>query len=243
MTKKKNKLFKKENPSFETPPKNIAYDAFHSIDWFVYKELGEIHAKLICDLIIEYSNKKQLKILEWGCGPARVIRHINSYLNNYEIELYGTDYNNKSIKWCKKYIKDTIFTVNSLEPPLPYENDKFDCIYAISIFTHLSEKMHFAWIDELYRVLKVGGILIFTTHGGNCVYNLSDVEKTEFNAGQLIIRSNFAEGKKHFTAHHPSTFVKNKLLKDFEVIKHLEGAKEYHIMHDIWCVKSLDISY
>nr|WP_321485654.1 hypothetical protein [uncultured Draconibacterium sp.] len=41
-------------------------------------------------------------------------------------------------------------------------------IHAISIFMHLSETMHYAWINELYRILKKDGILIFTTHGELC---------------------------------------------------------------------------
>ena len=46
-----------------------------------------------------------------------------------------------------------------------FDDDFFDFIYSISVFTHLPEDMEFAWLNELRRVTKRGGYVLVTTHG------------------------------------------------------------------------------
>ena len=38
-------------------------------------------------------------------------------------------------------------------------------IYGISVMTHLTQGTQFAWLKEIRRVLKPGGICVLTTHG------------------------------------------------------------------------------
>jgi hypothetical protein len=40
-------------------------------------------------------------------------------------------------------------------------------IYGISVMTHLTQGTQFAWLKEIRRVLKPGGICVLTTHGEN----------------------------------------------------------------------------
>jgi hypothetical protein len=44
------------------------------------------------------------------------------------------------------------------------DSNTFDMVYAISVFTHLPEDMQFAWLDELERVAKPGGLLLLSVH-------------------------------------------------------------------------------
>ncbi|MDZ7626597.1 MAG: class I SAM-dependent methyltransferase [Ignavibacteriaceae bacterium] len=123
----------------------------------------------------KYLDLKNIKILEWGCGPARIIRHLPRLLND-SCEIYGSDYNSKTIVWCKKIFPEFNFSKNNLQPPLEFENNFFDIIYATSVFTHLSEEMHYAWMNELKRVCKPNGIIFLTTHGDNCKPKLTPEE-------------------------------------------------------------------
>jgi ubiquinone/menaquinone biosynthesis C-methylase UbiE len=50
-------------------------------------------------------------------------------------------------------------------PPSELESDSFDLVYAISVFTHLDERMQFAWLGELQRVTKPTGYVLLTVHG------------------------------------------------------------------------------
>lgn len=153
----KNKKFIKKHPEFLIPPIDIAYDAFGTLDWEDIYSGGKYTAKFISDLILKYA-PLSTHILEWGCGPARVLRYLPQHMPSKKI--FGSDYNSKSIEWCQKFLKNIQFITNKLQPPLAYNANSFDAIYNFSIFTHLGEKSHYEWMDELKRVLKSKGILI-----------------------------------------------------------------------------------
>lgn len=236
---KQNAVFKKENPDFVVPPKNLAFDAYNHINWQHYYELGNIHANLISDKIQQYIKSEEINIYEWGCGPVRVLRHLENINGFRNVHLFGSDYNKKSIQWDKKNFPKIEFVVNSLNPPLSFESEQFDCVYAISIFTHLSEEMHYAWINELYRVLKKDGILIFTTHGELCKNRLLEDELLQYEKGEIVVRGKIKEGKKHFLAYHPHLFIKNKLLQNFEIIEHIEDPRKYQLEQEVWIVRKV----
>ena len=235
--RKSNQDFLAMHPDFIPPPVHLAYEAYNYTNWKTYYISGLSHSHLISDLIKEYISIPEIKICEWGCGPARVIRNLKKIKGYKKIELFGTDYNEKSINWCKEYIKDISFSKNILEPPLPFKANFFDCVYAISVFTHLSERMHNKWIKELFRIIKPGGILIFTTHGEIYANKLLPAEKRRYDSGCFVQREYIKEGSKHFAAFQPSQFIKKELLKDHIVLKHIKDASDYHLPQEVWCVK------
>ncbi len=237
-----NKAFLNEHPDFIPIPAHLAYDAYNHTNLRTYYEMGRKHSELISDLINTYLDKDKVKICEWGCGPARVIRHLNPLVACKSHELYGTDYNQESIDWCKQHIRNVCFVKNNLKPPMPLESGQFDCIYALSVFTHLSEDLHYAWMDELARLLNTNGILIFTTHGDLCADRLLPEEKELYHSGQLVIRGKIKEGKKHFSAYHPPQFIRDHLLKNFVVLTHLNNVAKYHMEQDVWCVRKVSSS-
>lgn len=232
-----NQVFLAEHPDFTPPPAYLAYDAYNHTNWKLYHNKGFRHSELISDLIKEYIHEQEIKICEWGCGPARVIRHLYNIDGFEKIELFGTDYNEKSIRWCKKHIKNAHFLKNSLEPPLSLDADLFNCVYAFSIFTHLSEQLHYSWIEEVFRILKPGGIFIFTTAGDTFSKKLLPTEKEKYDSGCLVVRGQIKEGKKHFAAYHPPQFIREELLKDHVVIKHMSNASKYQTEQEVWCAK------
>jgi SAM-dependent methyltransferase len=105
-------------------------------------------------------------VLEFGCGCGRVLRYLYDLPERCRIS--GTDIDREAIEWCRSNLPRVTFAVNNPFPPLPYPADNFDLVYVISVFTHLDEDYQFAWLTELKRVLKPGGILIATTAGASC---------------------------------------------------------------------------
>ncbi len=238
-TRQENHQFINDHPDFNLPPSFLAYDAYGHTNWPVYYHSGIAHAKYICKLIDENLASQELSICEWGCGPARILRHIRSFLDKSNTQLHGFDYNARSISWCQGNIDDINFMSNSVNPPLPCEDNSFDCLYNLSVFTHLSERMHIDWIRELGRVVKPGGLIIFTTHGDFFKFNLLDDELTEYESGSLVVRGHIKEGKRCFVAYHPPAFIKSELLQNgLEMISHLPGPALEDFPQDVWVIRN-----
>ncbi len=182
-------------------------------------------------------HKRSVRVAEWGCGPARIIRHLTRIDRFDHVSLYGYDYNPKTIAWCRSNLEHINFHECNLNPPLSAASNYFDCIYALSVFTHLSEKMHYEWMDELFRMLRPGGILIFTSHGNNSAKRLLSADRKTYETGKLVVKGGVSEGKKHFLAYHPPTYIKNKLLNGKEILNHLESPDAYRLGQDVWIVR------
>lgn len=228
--KEQNTQFLKSNPAIQVPPLHILFDALHNCsyrDWYVS---GITDAKRILATIRSRKPTESLAILEWGCGPARVIQHLRAIDPNLS-RIIGSDYNATTIEWCKSSLEGIEFLLNGLQPPLPMGNQSVDAVYAISVFTHLSEAMHQAWIEEMLRILRPGGILVLTLHGEKKRNYLLPDELTAFDHGKLVVRKNVQEGKKHYLAYHSPRFVRDSLLARFCNIEHVD-APEMH--QDIW---------
>ena len=113
----------------------------------------------------------------------------------------------------------------------------FDVIYGISIFTHLSEQLHYDWTAELLRILKPGGILFLTTQGNAFKPKLSEEEIGHFNKNRLVIRGKVKEGHRTYSAFQPPAFM-TKLFANATVLEHIERPIESgrSLPQDIWIV-------
>jgi SAM-dependent methyltransferase len=231
-----NKKFVLENQDFALPPQALAYDAYSAPDWHFYKKSGVETASFLADIAKKYlAEVTPLTVLEWGCGPGRVIRHIPSSFSAND-KIYGSDYNQETIDWCNKSILKVNFVLNGLRPPLKFQNDMFDFIYSISVFTHLSEEVSQQWIAELYRVARPGAILVITTNGDSRqAYMLPDELKTYLEKG-IVIRDKVEEGKKMFFACHSPNFLREKLFNNFEILEHLSASFPF-TGQDYWVLR------
>jgi len=231
----KNQEYKKNNPGISFPPDYLLYESF-AIDYSAYYEGGKITANDLFNLITKYKSNKDLNIHDWGCGPGRIIRHMPQFFES-SCRFFGTDYNYKSINWCSSNIPNISFTLNDLSPPLNYQDHFFDVIYGISIITHLSKKMQFDWIKELHRVLNKDGLMLLTSAGNGFKSILTKEEKTQFQNGDLVIRSKVKEGHRTYTAIHPVRFMRD-LFSKFEILEHIEQKPSgNNLPQDIWIIR------
>lgn len=198
--------FIKHNPKVALPPPHLIYESF-DLNYESYYTASKKTASWLLNHFNKYINLQNINILDWGCGPARIIRHLPELLDK-SCSIYGTDYNPNSIAWNRKNISEINFNLNSTEPPLPYVNDSFDIVYGISIFTHLPEDLHYKWFNELIRISKGGGIIFLTLHGNAFKAKLTPKEQEIFDSGKLIIKGNTKVG--HRTTQH---FILKHLLK------------------------------
>lgn len=232
----KNRAFLERNPGINLPPDYLIYESFR-LDYEKYYEKSRSTADYIVSLLSKHIEIDNLKVLDWGCGPGRVIRHMPDIMNA-NCRFFGTDANKKSIGWCRIHLPGVSFNHNSLKADLPYEDDFFDLIYGISIFTHLSEKAHWAWVDELRRVLKPGGLMYITTQGVASRKIMTASEQNLFDQGKLVIRGKVQEGHRTYSAFHPPSFV-GKLFGDMEILEHIDDRKGHSkwIPQEVWMVR------
>jgi SAM-dependent methyltransferase len=236
---RRNRAFLKANKNFPVPPHYIAYDAYGNLDWNCYKQSGLDGAEFLSNLIRKHlpaGGNERVKVLEWGCGAARILRHLPLHLGE-QYELTGSDYNEHSIAWCRRNIPNARFVQNRLTPPLPFADDSFDAVYALSVLTHLSEELNFAWLNELIRVTRKDGIILLTIKGDSYRNVLLAGELRAFNDGELVVRDRVKEGKKMFGAFHSSRFVRNCFLRHADVVLHVPDGFP-HMLQDVWLIRN-----
>jgi SAM-dependent methyltransferase len=235
----RNRRFIEDNPGFTLPPPYLAFDAYSSSHWEFYKVSGEITARFLGEIISRYFPPANhiTSIYEWGCGPARIIRQLPIVIGREDVSYFASDYNEQTIQWCKSNIEGVNFTSNQLEPPLSYEDDKFDFIYAASVFTHLSEDNAIKWVNELRRVLKPTGILLITTNSDAAYQKelLSD-EKRKYESEGIVVSGKYEEGKKMFLARHSPAYIRNKLLASYTILEHVPLGFPF-MKQDYWIAR------
>jgi SAM-dependent methyltransferase len=161
-------------------------------------------------------------VLDFGCGCGRVLR----YWRGHPGSIAGSDRDRRAVEWCRRNISFAGVSRNGLAPPLGYADESFDLVYALSVFTHLTEELQDAWRDELHRVLRPGGRLLLTTHGRSYLPRLEDEERARFERGELVVRWGELPGSNLCSAYHPETYVRETLAHGFELVAiEPEGAR------------------
>jgi SAM-dependent methyltransferase len=168
-------------------------------------------------------------VLDFGCGCGRTVRH----WYGQDLDLHGCDYNPRLVAWCQENLPFMQAVVNDSHPPSPYPADNFDVLYAMSVLTHLTEESQQLWLEDWRRILKPGGFLLFTTHGDSHSEHLGRRERPRYDAGELVVRHPRIEGLNSCVALHPPSYVRERLLADWELLHFRPG--EYYLQ-DLWLV-------
>jgi len=226
-----NRAYRRENPGVKLPPYHILFDVSARCHYRGYYGSGLPDARFLVATMRRFLPVGPLAVCEWGCGPARLVQHLSSI--DAGIATIACDYNAETISWCQEAFPSVDFRKNELAPPLPLQSDSLDVLYCVSVFTHLSEEMHYRWIDEIKRVLKPGGIFLGTFHGEKSKKNLLPWEAEAFERGELVVRSGPLEGSKNFGANHSDLFVR-KLLAGFEDVCQVEWPS-FH--QELYCAR------
>ncbi|MBM3897987.1 MAG: class I SAM-dependent methyltransferase [Thaumarchaeota archaeon] len=126
-------------------------------------KLASLLGNPVNERIIEYpwvldrlKERKGGKILDVGCGWPGLL---SSYLLSKGYDVYGLD-----IVQCKTLPQDRFFLLDARKTNLP--NASFDTIISLSTLEHIGtdeEEDDIKTMQEMWRLLKKDGVLLFTT--------------------------------------------------------------------------------
>jgi SAM-dependent methyltransferase len=136
-----------------------------------YELVGASARELICSMLPGDWTFEGKRVLDFGCGAGRVIRHFAAEAENAEFA--GCDIDQASIRWAHGNLTPPFrFFQNDELPPLDEREASFDLIYGMSVFTHLPDTWS-EWLLELHRVLRPGGFLVLSFLGEGMVEHLT----------------------------------------------------------------------
>jgi SAM-dependent methyltransferase len=125
------------------------------------------------------------RALDFGCGAGRTIRHFLDEAQTAEI--WGCDIDPTSVDWVNENLSPPLGAfVSGTEPPLDRPDGLFDLIWAISVFTHLTDSWS-RWMAELHRLLADDGLLIVTYMGEALSEELGAGEWDEDRVGMNVL--------------------------------------------------------
>jgi SAM-dependent methyltransferase len=110
--------------------------------------------------------------LDIGCASGRVLRHMA--LERPQGRSIGCDINRLHVEWCNAYLPpECMVFQNHSVPSLPIEDNSVDIVSAFSVFTHI-EALETAWLTEIRRILKPGGLAWLTVHTDHTLHSMNE---------------------------------------------------------------------
>jgi SAM-dependent methyltransferase len=147
------------------PPPHLRYKVAgtEAADWFVHS--GQLSFADLSRALsaIGRSYDQFENVLDWGCGCGRILRHVPRPIHPGRI--HAVDIDKEAISWVEENLPWVDTSLAGGLPPLPYADDSFDLIFNHSVMSHLDATYQDAWLGELRRVLRPGGIATLTIHG------------------------------------------------------------------------------
>ncbi len=151
---------------------------------FLEKFLAKKRSKMANSLIPPGYRKG--RILDIGCGSYPLF-----LLSVDFAEKYGLDkVNNNQKKTLQEH--NIFFLEYNIEHQnnLPYQNNFFDVVTILAVFEHIEPKKTLVILNEIYRILKPGGICVLTTPSAWAVLPLKIMAKM-----RLVSPTELAEHK------------------------------------------------
>ena len=205
-------------------------------DEYISKQLLECHINpdndmasrsndkinLIIDWIESYANKKNMNILDLGCGPGLYAEKLAK--NGHTVT--GVDFSSNSIAYAKKeaYKNNsnlTYFCKNYLDIDF---SETFDLVILIYLdFCVLKPNERKIVLDNVYRSLKDGGLFIFD------VVNSKNIEEKVLKPSWEVCHKGFWKDEPYIVLNYGYHYKESRvLLNQHIVITGDEKVETYH---------------
>jgi SAM-dependent methyltransferase len=172
------------------------------------------------------------RVLDFGCGAGRLLRHVIEDVGE-DGELHGVDIDRPSIEWLQANASPPLHvaTCGGLAS-LPYPDGHFDLVYALSVFTHITDEWA-AWLLELRRILKPDGLLLATVIGRATCADLRLAPPGTDAPGMFVRTLGNAWDHGGPVVIHDAAWVAERWGRAFEIVSHEERVTGEPWPHDV----------
>jgi SAM-dependent methyltransferase len=125
-------------------------------------ESGRKLARIVADHVPAAASGRRFTLLEFASGYGMVTRHLPNALPTAAIT--SCDIHPEAVAFIRDQLGGTAVGSQHRPEDLSFD-EQFDAVFALSFFTHMPEATFGPWLAALYRAVKPGGVLAFTTHG------------------------------------------------------------------------------
>lgn len=121
------------------------------------------------------------KVLDFGCGVGRQLMPLTRHFPN--AQYFALDVDSSSIEFVRKSYPEVDADVNGFMPPLKFAEKEMDLVYSVSTFSHFDLPTQSAWLRELFRITKPGGLVLPTIEGSRALAKIAS--KTLISQGEI----------------------------------------------------------
>lgn len=189
----------------------------------IYFNLGYETTKKLADLVRQSRSNPLEKVLDFGAGYGRLSRYFKKFFGAEEY--YASDIKEEAVLFTSELCGFKPVYHTSVPESFRVE-ERFDVIFAGSVFTHLPAGIMTQWLKVLAQHLTDDGVLLFSTRPEADLRNLSGSkdflffpvnEDEDFKSTPNSIKD---------TARYGTTFFSNAYLK-----KEMDALGLDHVIH------------
>jgi ubiquinone/menaquinone biosynthesis C-methylase UbiE len=128
-------------------------------------------------------------VWDLGCGPGQTTK----YLRNLGIQISGMDLSGKILKQARKIHPEIHFQKGNILD-LSFENNSIAGIVAFYAIVHFTKEQVGMAFREILRVLRPGGIFLFTFHIGEETIHLDEFLGKQIDIDFMFFTTDFIFG-------------------------------------------------
>ena len=158
-------------------------------------------------------------VLDFGCGCGRTALWWTRRFADHRF--FGVDIDAEAVAWDREHLPGAFETIDP-RPPTRFEDGFFDVILAISVFTHLDRDLQDAWLEELRRLARPGGLVLASVHSEQAARRLPGAARGALGRnGIVFVRHNAMPGvfpDFYQTTYHARDYVEGHWSQFFQVV-------------------------
>jgi SAM-dependent methyltransferase len=123
----------------------------------------ELHPPEAVALVRYHEDIQDRRVLDLGCGAGRLANYLRPLTPHY----VGVDRSEHMLAYCQSHFPTLDFQQADMRQ-LPFGDGAFDAVFAVfNLFDAVSHEERLHVLAEVRRVLRPGGLLVFSAHNRN----------------------------------------------------------------------------